>query len=240
MDLRPDFMRQASRLQARIDAGTEVSFNDFTFDHLDQEEADIMQNAIAQARSLLREIEQGNNRSMLLIAQGVDATRTGYGCGKTMLAKAIYYNNAFTRIVGASGSVGDINAIKIARGSFYVAKELINICHGEEFEPDVAFAEFGNMVVIDDLGREGVLKYVKQDADIQLQEKRDRYYSIIDYCYQAKKSIVITSNMSSKEMAEFLGGASWSRLLQMAPSQYRLNLKGVRDMRPLLADQGGF
>lgn len=237
MDLRPDFMRQASRLQARIDAGTEVSFNDFTFDHLDQKETEIMQNAIKQARSLLQEIEGGSNKSMLLIAQGRDDIRTGYGCGKTMLAKAIYYSNAFMRVVGAEGSVDDVNAIKIARGSFYVAKELINLCHGEQFEPEIAFAEFGNMVVIDDLGREGVLKYVKQDADIQLQEKRDRYYSIIDYCYQTKKSIVITSNMSSGELAEFLGGASWSRLLQMAPSQYRINMSGVRDMRPLLAGE---
>jgi hypothetical protein len=52
--------------------------------------------------------------------------------------------------------------------------------------------------------------------------------------------MIITSNLTSREMATFLGGASWSRLLQMVPKRYRVNMTGVRDMRPLLAENDWF
>ncbi|MCP5020123.1 MAG: hypothetical protein GY938_33270, partial [Ketobacter sp.] len=50
--------------------------------------------------------------------------------------------------------------------------------------------------------------------------------------------VVITSNLSSRELAAFLGGATWSRLLSMVPKKYRVNMTGICDMRPLLADDG--
>ena len=36
-------------------------------------------------------------------------------------------------------------------------------------------------------------------------EKRDRYYTIINHCYEKGISLVITSNMSSRELACFPG-----------------------------------
>ncbi len=94
------------------------------------------------------------------------------------------------------------------------------------------------VVVIDDVGREGELRFSKRD-ETQLVEKQARYYRVINYCYELFQqgcgiSLIVTSNLRLKALAEFLGGASWTRLLQMAPNGCVRDLTGVRNYRPYI------
>lgn len=43
----------------------------------------------------------------------------------------------------------------------------------------------------------------------------------------------MTSNYRLNELATFLGGATWSRLLEMVPDGFIIDITGVRDYRPI-------
>ena len=213
------------------------TFEDFTFDHLDTaEERDRLQTAIDAAKRYVKTIRKQKGVALILVAGAIDGdmARTGYGCGKTMLAQVIHYANADVRWT----PTGDYMAV-MQRGRLYEARALMSLFDQNQddgFDPRLLF-KFGNCVIIDDVGREGTLRYEKRDPDIQLAEKQDRYYSIIDHCYKRGVNIVITSNMSAKELAGFLGGAAWSRLLQMCPPEFRVNMTGLPDYRPILGER---
>jgi len=103
--------------------------------------------------------------------------------------------------------------------------------------------------VIDDVGRGPILPYISQRDDAQLLEKQARYFRVIDACYrrfirvqeikertgkiETCPSLVITSNMQIADLEVFLGGASWTRLLQMCPPGGIHDLTGVRNWRRL-------
>lgn len=213
------------------------TFDDIRFDHInDGEERAILETAVSKMKSFVSEVEEGKSVAMIMLANAIDGDmdRTGYGCGKTKLAAIGFYANCYYHY-----SKEIIDSLQVHPvGSFYSARKIMALFDAPDFDERATFRIWRKILVIDDLGREGSLKWEKRDPEIQLQEKRDRYYSIINYCYNTGISLIITSNLTSREMATFLGGASWSRLLQMAPERYRVNMTGIRDMRPLLADDG--
>ncbi len=189
--------------------------------------------AVSAARQFSVEMQNRPGLSMILIASSVpgDARRSGYGCGKTTLAKIIHHRNMVMQYApGVPESL-----IITPRGLYLEARQAMELFSAGDFEPRQTFANFGNLVVLDDVGREGAIKYEKRDMDAQTTEKQSRYYNIIDWCYGQGIGLVITSNLDATKLAQFLHGASWSRLLQMAPERYRVDMTGIQDMRPLLA-----
>lgn len=227
-------------IAAAIAAKGWPSFDQITYAHIDDPaERGKLETAVATVKEFVADVKDGaHGLSMIMVANQVDGDmdRTGYGCGKTTLAQAAYYSNL--NIMYSKGHPDSIYINPIGR--FYSAREVMALFDSENFDQRYTFQNMGKVVVIDDLGREGTLKWEKRDLDMQLQEKQDRYYSLINYCYENGISLIITSNLTSREMATFLGGASWSRLLQMVPKKYRINMTGIRDMRPLLAEQEWF
>lgn len=212
------------------------TFDRFTYDHLETEEERVsLQTAVSLSEEFASLVKEGRGVSMIVIASavGTDLERTGYGCGKTMLAQCIHYKNSVTRW---ARDLGKDSAHVMPSGRFFEARELMAIFDKDDYNPAYGFGNFGNLVVIDDVGREGSLRWERRDPDLQLQEKQGRYYNVINHCYEKGISVVITSNLSSRELAVFLGGATWSRLLQMCPKKFRVNMTGIRDIRPLLAD----
>ena len=189
--------------------------------------------AVSAARQFLAEMRTKPGLSMILRACAVpgDARRSGYGCGKTTLAKIIHHQNMVMQFApGAPESL----TVK-SRGLYLEARQAMDLFSSGKFAPHQIFAAFGNLVVLDDVGREGSIRYEKRDVEAQMAEKRARYYNIIDWCYSQKISVIMTCNMHAAELAQLLHGASWSRLLEMAPDRYRLDMTGIQDMRPLLA-----
>lgn len=214
------------------------TFDGLTYDHLKtDDERTILQTAVDAARRFVDVVKNEEKPAALIVlAGGVDGDmdRTGYGCGKTTLAKIIYYAASNVQYI-----VGGPTFWVMPVGRFYSSRDLMGIFDADAEKLARHTKAFGRLLVIDDVGREGTLRWERRDPEMQLEEKRDRYYTIINYCYEQGISLVITSNMSSRELAAFLGGASWSRLLQMARTEFRVNMTGLLDMRPLLVDEWG-
>ena len=214
------------------------SFDAMKFDHLQGQERSKLEKSVTCVRDYSENVKEKAGMSLILVASDKpdDINRTGFGCGKTTLAKIVFYSQCtFSYSQGIPDSLHHI-----VPGKFYDGRSLMAEFDKPNFDQSYFLRSFRRMLVIDDLGREGNLKWEKRDPEIQAQEKRDRYYTIINYCYENNVSLVITSNMTSRQLADFLGGASWSRLLKMCPSDYRINMTGIMDYRPLLADTSWF
>lgn len=210
-------------------------WDDLRLDLVEGEEQTVLRCAINTAREFLSEIRDGaRGLGLLLVASPVDGDmdKTGYGCGKTTLAKIIHYANGYAVWTTANR----VESISI-NGYFYESRYLMGLFDGDGAASQGNMPSFGNLLVIDDVGREGALRWEKRDPEVQLAEKQDRYYSIVNHCYERGINIVMTSNLNSRALATFLGGATWSRLLQMVPPENRVNMSGIRDMRPLLVGQ---
>lgn len=157
---------------------------------------------------------------------------TGYGNGKTTIAEALFYScGIFTVNETAEG-----NELRIyPAGKMLSAREWLM----RSSNPDSGLADFlcsdgmtrTQVVVIDDIGREGALPFIRGAE--QQKELQARYYDLINHCYRRQISVIITSNFRFDELAHYLGGASWSRLMEMAPDGYMVDITGVRDYRPI-------
>lgn len=211
-------------------------FDDITYDHIEaKDEREKLQSAVDSVEQFVFEIKDKPGQSLILIASSVegDEARTGFGCGKTMLASIVHHANA-------SMYQGGGETWFQARGKFYEAREAMALFDGSDFDPKRVFSDFGNLVIIDDVGREGSLRWEKRDSQAQIEEKQNRYYNIIDHCYSNSIGLILTSNLTSRKLANLIGGAAWSRLMQVSPEQYRINLTGVQDMRPILGKEEWF
>lgn len=232
----PDWKPAAEDVAAYVEKQGWPQIDDLTAEHLSRAEADKLQQAKDAARAFLAALRNGERELGLVLLAGPvdgDLQRTGYGCGKTHLARAIHFANSRLQYVPQMPGEMWVHP----RGKFYESRELMALFDADEFDQGYTFSRFGNLLTIDDVGREGTLKWERRDPELQLQEKRDRYYSVINYCYEHRVSLAVTSNLAARELAGFLGGATWSRLLQMCPPQFRVNMTGLPDMRPVLGEQ---
>lgn len=170
------------------------------------------------------EITVKPHASLVLLASEKDPVHcTGYGCGKTHIAKAVLWSEAF---------VLDGQPFAPA-GNFYEAARLVaNLDGGTRPSAEIT----GPILVIDDVGAEGAIPFVKQDEKSQAHERHARYFKAINYCYDSGVSVVITANLTTQELAAHIGGRAWSRLLEMAPQGLIVDMTGVPDYR---RKQGG-
>jgi hypothetical protein len=163
------------------------------------------------------EITVRPNASLVLLASQKDPVHcTGYGCGKTHIAKAVLWSEAFL-----------LDDQPFApTGNFYEAGRLLGNLDGET-RPSAEIT--GPILVIDDVGTEGTIPFVA--AGSQEHERHARYFKAINYCYDKGVSVVITANLTTHQLAAHIGGRAWSRLLEMAPQGLIVDLTGVPDYR---------
>jgi predicted ATPase len=157
---------------------------------------------------------------------------TGYGNGKTTIAQALFYScGIFTVHETVAG-----NELRIYKaGKMLSAREWLM----QTTNTESTLAEFlcsdgmtrTQVVVIDDVGREGALPFIRGTE--QPKELQARYFDLINHCYQRQISVIITSNFRFDALARYLGGATWSRLMEMVPDGYMVDITGVRDYRPI-------
>jgi hypothetical protein len=217
------------------------TFDKIRYDHIDNEkERTILETAVRTCQEYIDDIKNTEREkipSMIMLSSSVDGDmdRTGYGCGKTTLAKIVHHAIGYCYITPET-KLFEVYPF----GKFYESRMLMALFDEDRSRADHILHNIDRLLVVDDVGREGTLKWERRDPELQLEEKQDRYYTIINKCYERGTGILITSNMTSRELAAYLGGASWSRLLQMAPKKYRINMTGVRDMRPMLSESEWF
>lgn len=146
------------------------------------------------------------------------------GAGKTHIARAILWS----MVQAAVDDDGlPIEGTQRPTGRFYMANELVQKLDSSTLASQLV----GNapVVVVDDVGAEQTIEFVSTEA--QAREKQHRYFKLINYCYDFRVSVVITSNLSLGGLKEVLGDRCWSRLQFMAPAGFMVDLTGVPDWR---------
>jgi hypothetical protein len=208
-----------------------------TLDQLDAGYHPMVARAINSARAWAsRKIAGVENASLVLVASPIyrpdgkpHPERTGYGVGKTHIARAIQWASYVQLEDGPPVAPA---------GRFFTASDLMELLGSGNIMSELvpAGTETTNgridgtpVLVIDDVGTEGILPYISSKS--QDYEKQARYFEIINYCYTRKTSVVITANMTLEDLAQHVGGRSWSRLQEMAPSGFMIDLTGVPDYR---------
>lgn len=141
------------------------------------------------------------------------------GVGKTHIARAIWWSMTFTATDGGEAIPGT----QQPSGKFFLSNDLIGLM-GVSKDPETgivipvrASSIIGNvpMVVIDDVGAEQAIPFVA--AQDQEGERHARFFKIVDHCYTANISLIITSNCQIAELAGRVGKRAWDRIAQMAP-----------------------
>ncbi len=143
------------------------------------------------------------------------------GTGKTHLARSVLWS-----IFNSEDDGTPVSPV----GRFYSANDMI-----QAIDPGLFLATFipqyCPVLVIDDIGSEQQIPFIGKDG--QLDEVSRRYFQVINYCYTWQISVVITSNLSLTRLQEHLGRRCWSRLNEMAPAGFMIDLTGAPDWRML-------
>lgn len=141
---------------------------------------------------------------------------TGYGVGKTHIAKSCLWSECYMMDGEPWAPVG----------SFYEAGRLIeNMTLTTPPSAEIR----GGILVIDDVGTEGTIPFVAKES--QHTEREARFFRIINYCYDRGVSVIITANMTTDKLAAHIGGRAWSRLQEMAPRGFIYDMTGIPDYR---------
>lgn len=205
-----------------------ASLQELTTAHMTASQRQQYEGLLVNVRKWRQDALSNNGLSFVLSSKQV-------GVGKTHIAKAV--NASFCSFVGDMEYIDDAPQFRVVyRSRLYTARALINMLGGDEQKSVWEIVpRHVKCLVIDDLGREGYLDYVK--ADQQLQEKQSRYFHLINHLYETRRNgqhpvnIFITTNLTAAEIQELLGDANWSRLLQMCPRGNILELAGIDDYR---------
>lgn len=153
-----------------------------------------------------------------------DETRTGYGCGKTHIARAVLWSIFVSKEDGTPMA---------PVGAFFEANRLIlELDANERGRYIETMLRNRPLVVIDDVGNKGTEQEIPHvSAPRQVSERQARYYSVINHCYENGIGVVITSNMTFGELRDHIGGRAYSRLTEMAPKGQWVDMTGVPDYR---------
>lgn len=161
------------------------------------------------------------------------------GTGKTLIARVIFWAFRSTTVIYEGYDYGDGPApdirIDCPTGRFWPAHELMELLAPPR--DDAGAVGIGTtvgtapVVVIDDVGAEGVLQYVGKEY--QEYERTTRYFRFFDFCYVRGNSIpgVLTTNLTLSQLAAHVGPRAWDRLCEMAPAGQMVDMSGVPSWR---------
>jgi DNA replication protein DnaC len=168
--------------------------------------------AVESARGWAKRKNSGAMDASLILSGPV-------GTGKTHIAKAVLWS--------IYNSLDDGTPVAPV-GRFFIADDLIQALEPGT-RPGMMIPQDCPVLVIDDVGSEQSIPYVGTEQ--QANEIQNRYFKVIDYCYTWQVSVIITTNLTIRELAGRVGKRSWSRLQQMAPAGFMVDLTGVPDYR---------
>lgn len=171
--------------------------------------------AVQMARDWARRKQDGYSEVSLILCGS-------NGCGKTHIALSILWSMCYTLDDGTTVS---------PIGRYFMSNDLLaslgNAPNEYGYVQPVRVSDvIGNapIVVIDDIGSEQQIPFVGADAERQAAEREARLFRVIDYCYIYKISLILVSNKPLSVLKEILGKRSWSRLQEMAPLGFMLEM----------------
>lgn len=192
-----------------------------------------MATAVALAKKWLSAHASGKTPSLVLYAvKGKAAQETGYGCGKTHIARALLFDNLFAirhedgNIIGSHGVfLTAQRAIDALGEDGMKIQRLLNYRHRWHKRLNQMVMAHPPVVVVDDVGTE-VLDY-----DPDRSKRHGRWYQLVNHCYEANIAMIVTANLNLDELTEALGGRAISRLMEMAERPFIFDMTGVPDYR---------
>lgn len=209
--------------------------DDLTTDHLNSGQRQNFNELLATVRRWRGLIAYTPGLSFAILSPNI-------GIGKTHIAQSVA--TSFASITGDLAYENDLPLFSIQNSArIYTARELINLLGGDNAQPLSQIAPaYIRCLVIDDLGREGYLDYVK--ASDQQNEKQARYFHLIDYIYKRRRgsqpvSLFITSNYLAADVENLIGPAAWDRLLELAPRGYIREITGLPSYRRIASGRSG-
>ncbi len=175
----------------------------------------------AKAKQYVDDVQAGRQRAY---ADGTPAGISGYGVGKSHLARAAVQFLSSCHWVDRLGVTNRrkpifLNAVEMLRS----IKDSWNV-NGRTVE--ALFRGWtDDALVLDDYGKQ----YVKGES---AGWGAEQFYTLIDGLYQGGQSLLITSNLTPEEMEVSLGGASMSRLYELTggPAGW-INMSALPDWR---------
>jgi DNA replication protein DnaC len=192
-------------------------FKDASFDNYDP-----TQNA-GHFKTLKNVVDMGFKKNGKLISM-ILWSKT-YGVGKTHLLYSMVKSYLLSDAVFKITVDGEFVRVSYEPLKIKVIPEytLINMVK-ETFKPDSEKTEgdvFKELNSFDILGIDDVVKYNPTNLDFYQRVM----FQLVDERYNQNKSIIITTNKSLPELAEYIGVASADRLCEMT-KDYRLEFKG--------------
>lgn len=207
-----------------------------TTNHMNPEQAKLFSGVIGRVYDWQREVEKEPSRSFILSSRFV-------GIGKTHIAEAICDSFRLKFLEAgseASFTNGEPNFRLLKRAKLVTGKELMEAMNSAEYKNEYFLPQHFSAIVLDDIGREGSIKFEKRDEESQEAEKQARYFHLIDHLYKTRRAaLFITTNLTLEELPEFFGLASWSRLKELCAFRYMVEIKSeLPDMRVVKARGG--
>lgn len=181
--------------------------------------------AQAAAREWVYGVSSGRRLALVLWAKANEKTgQSGYGTGKTLLAKMATECLAVMRNhLGQQQAVEMVNAADL----FQAIKD----SYSADTSTDSLFRRWTRgHLILDDWGKQ----YTTASGELWA---REQFYRIINRIYEAGRGLMLTSNHAPGDIEAAIGGASWSRLMGMAGPGGFVDMSAVPDYR---LKEGGF
>jgi DNA replication protein DnaC len=192
---------------------------------LDTRHHPLVKTAVDAARQWAARYQDGESKAPSLVLSGPNGT------GKSHIARAIWWSIT----TAAMDDGGQIDAAtRRPVGKFYLAAELLAMLSPDD-EMRGQLPGVGQvigaapLVVIDDVGAEGVIQFVGKEY--QTHERMVRYFRLVDWAYNNDVPLVLTTNLPLPELAGHVGPRAWDRLNEMAPAGQMVSLWGVPSWR---------
>lgn len=208
------------------ESGAIKDINRVRLSDLDTAVHPLVKTAVDAARRWAERYKGGADKAPSLVLAGPP------GVGKTHIAKSIWW--------AVCQSAVDENGQKIPGserplGRFLSAADLMQELdpqrsdHFQEAIPVSLVLGTSPLIVVDDIGAEGVLAFIGKDH--QEYERQARYFRLVDFCYGSDIPVIITTNLKLNELAAHVGPRVWDRLNQMAPAGQMVSMFGVPSWR---------